>query len=94
MRETITIPAPRAVVDQAVIVRNYRKRPADYERGTVSVTEFRMYGANHPLADQIGSWTYQVRLNRNPNICLSVGDADVYSIDCSTVDVTAIPEAK
>jgi len=71
-RATLTIPAPLAVKGEAVMVLNYRMRPARWQSGTIESAEYH-HGAT-------GRWVYGVRLDRlGPRgpIRLTVGDESV-----------------
>ena len=85
-RGFVKIIAPKARVDQSVLVENYRKDPHVYEPGIVTRTEFDPEAHLNDLG-----WSYTVRLVRksaagNP-IDLSVHDDGIsFGNDAAPVD--------
>jgi hypothetical protein len=66
-RTFITVDAPRASLGETVMVRNYRKRPAVFELGSVLFMDFLV------CVGLPGHWRYAVQLRRC-DVRLYVGD--------------------
>lgn len=92
MRKTIEIPAPVALPEQVVLVRNYRLKPAAWEIGTVQSVSFSPTfrrtaydGSKYTVNER---WLYSVWIdrpvierkygrNRGGGYRIEVGDDDI-----------------